>query len=323
MLLFTEAELLVIGECIAKNDEVALVPEMRELYTNDSIEERYAEFGGIIRVVLPSDPEVPKEFLAKKKKAIDNTDYSKLLRSFDLESLPKLSHSLVCYHVDKDGDNAFTTERVEFINDEVILTLTMKEGAATLESSIDFMRRVDNKKIGSFFGAAGKVYEDVIFKHLTLNAVNWKSRQNSTGEIKPLTLKPMKPSDMEPKYAVMALDTLYRPSRSNYEFCDMLYKTKQQKLVCIQVSLENPPSRKVGSNTLDIFLKGVGLQLSDLDKIEFVYVPHPSLASKATVSCPEAGGKLSWCVWEVPEDYGAGDTQQKKKNGKRATRKSQ
>ncbi len=197
----------------------------------------------------------------------------------------------------------------------------MKEDAATLESSINFMRKVDNKQIGSFIGAAGKVYEDVIFKHLTQNVVNWKSRQNSTGEFQPLTLKPMKSSDMEPKYAVMALNTLYRPSRLNYECCDMLYKTKQQKLICIQVSLENPPSRKVGG--LQKFLEGVELQLSDLDKIEFVYVPHPSLASKATVSCPEAGDKLNWFVWELPNDYGTGDTQQKKKRAKRAPRKSQ
>jgi hypothetical protein len=64
MPLYTKAELLIIGRCIAKCDVVATLPSMRQLYTDESIRERFAEFGGIIRVVLPSNPSVPNESLS-------------------------------------------------------------------------------------------------------------------------------------------------------------------------------------------------------------------------------------------------------------------
>ena len=81
--------------------------EMKEMYASGQIQERFDEFGGIFRIVLPIDVEFVSAMWNEKRMALRRCVALDILNSEgDIEDA-NISHLLMQYDVDRDGNDAF------------------------------------------------------------------------------------------------------------------------------------------------------------------------------------------------------------------------
>jgi hypothetical protein len=166
--------------------------------------------------------------------------------------------------------------------------------------------------------SAPKLYESIVADHLTSpSGVSWERWDKSGGMAskKPFKLKLNRSSDGRvPTYAKMVPNRLYIPQNEQFPFCDILYKEEgTRKLVCILVSLENPPVRQVSLTAFKSFCERLGLSHTSKDDckhISFVYCPHAKLvngerAVQASVRFEKGIRLASYTVWHVSADYSA------------------
>jgi hypothetical protein len=117
----------------------------------------------------------------------------------------------------------------------------------------------------------------------------------------------------------MKPNVLYRSLNKSFPFCDMLYLEEsgsgatttmmKKKLVCVQVSIEGEGKHNVDLGVFSKFCERLGWGPTptpeQLDLIEYVYCPHPSLADKAAVTFDEGVGISKYSVWHVDPKFAA------------------
>jgi hypothetical protein len=114
---YTERQLLAIGQHMRQLQDFP--KELEETYSDEGIVKGFAEFGGIIRHVLPSSLSSLKESTKKKNNAIGTTDWKLLLsKSPDIE-YPDISHHVMMYVIPTIGPLAFECESLDFVNYDV------------------------------------------------------------------------------------------------------------------------------------------------------------------------------------------------------------
>jgi hypothetical protein len=133
-----------------------------------------------------------------------------------------------------------------------------------------------------------------------------------------LTVMLAKSENAVPVFAQMKPNVLYRSPKKNFPFCDVLYledlgsdsgatATTKKKLVCVQVSIEGKGKRNVDLGVFSKFCEHLGWGPSptqeQLDLIEYVYCPLPSLADKAVVTFDEGVGICEYSVWHVDPSF--------------------
>ena len=94
MPLFMEGELLAIGRHMREQPDFPA--ELSDLYSDDNIHQRYIEYGGIIRHVLPDSADKLMEIRADKNNAFEGIDWRKYFANPNIES-PHISHFVVKY----------------------------------------------------------------------------------------------------------------------------------------------------------------------------------------------------------------------------------
>ena len=113
-----------------------------------------------------------------------------------------------------------------------------------------------------------------------------------------------------PSYAAMKPNVLYKSLNDGFPFCDLVYKDKEGKLVCIQVSLKRSGKREVGVGAFKKFCKRMGWTAQpskdQLRLISFVYCPDPMLADTAEVDFEDGIELDSYTVWHMDTDFGSG-----------------
>ena len=76
----------------------AFPADLRDIYSDAGIHDSFAEYGGIIRHVLPDDPISHTQLKVTKKAAIHAIDWMKYFACSDLE-YPQISHLIINYVV--------------------------------------------------------------------------------------------------------------------------------------------------------------------------------------------------------------------------------
>jgi hypothetical protein len=222
------------------------------------------------------------------------------------------------------------------VSPDVKTTLEEKLKQISVGEKISMMRLFVAKGTNKFDSVAS-VYEDLIADHLASDGgVEWEQRSVSTADpsvkakqvtqsaptaSRPATVKLnvklAKSEDTVPVFAEMKPNVLYRSLNKSFPFCDMLYledagsgattTMKKKKLVCVQVSIEGKGKRKVDLGVFSKFCERLGWGPTptpeQLDLIEYVYCPLPSLADKAAVTFDEGVGISEYSVWHVAPNF--------------------
>ena len=335
MPVYTKGELLAIGRDMRSRPDFPK-KKLDELYTDQGISDRFDVFNGIIRHVLPKSQNDVETSHKEREEAIGAVDALKFL--YGTIENGKVSHYLAVYDVDKDenGDYVFTSHKLKSVAPDVKTTLKEKVKQINLVEKISVMRHFvafgKNK-----FDSVASVYEDLIADHLASDGgVEWEQRSVSTADpsvnakqvtqsaptaSRPATVKLnvklAKSENAVPVFAEMKPNVLYRSLNKSFPFCDMLYlkdagsgattTMMKKKLVCVQVSIEGKGKRKVDLGVFSKFCERLGWGPTptpeQLDLIEYVYCPLPSLADKAAVIFDEGVGISEYSVWHVDPNF--------------------
>ena len=335
MPVYTKDELLAIGRDMRSRPDF-LEMELDELYTDQGISDRFDVFNGIIRHVLPKSQNDVETSHKERTKAMQTVDALKFLNG-DIED-GKVSHYLAVYDVDKDenGDYVFTSHTLKSAAPDVKTTLEKKLKKISLDEKISVMEHFVADGTNKFDSVAS-VYEDLIADHLASDGgAEWEQRSVSTADpsvkakqvtqsaptaSRPATVKLnvklAKSEDTVPVFAEMKPNVLYRSLNKSFPFCDMLYledagsgattTTMKKKLVCVQVSIEGKGKRKVDLGVFSKFCERLGWGPTptpeQLDLIEYVYCPLPSLADKAAVTFDEGVGISKYSFLHVAPNF--------------------
>ena len=106
MPVFELKELQAIGKYLLDHKN-AIPDEMKAVYTPGRIQERFDEFGGIFRIVLPRSVKVVFTMREERKRALSQCVASDILNSEGNIEEAHISHLLMQYDVDRDGNDAF------------------------------------------------------------------------------------------------------------------------------------------------------------------------------------------------------------------------
>jgi hypothetical protein len=316
-------ELLAIGYFMLQRG--AIRGELADLYTPELIEERFVEFGGIMRHVLPNT--VIKLQSAKDGmiEAISECDANDLLRSANPESM-KVSHFVMQYDVLREGEGRFENFGLIFTSEEVRLQLHQKICKKHIDDQIAFL--IKNDELPSFMpDACPKIYEDVIWHQLvSVGGVHWDERTASTsfGRARKSTKKKVvvdwKPFSRKfskviygaiPKYEYMTENVLYVSTSTTFPFVESVIKLESGELLGFQVTRQvKTPAKSYNDTTIKNFMEKVGLE--NLSNFTFVLIPRPGMADISFLQLDGgsafAGKKYenrlkTHVVWKVPADY--------------------
>jgi hypothetical protein len=122
-------ELLTIGEYLLNNDKIPV--KMHDLYSQEKIKERFNEYGGIYRHVLPLHKSYLQEIAKQKISSINKLTKEKidrLLLNPNIED-QTIGHFLLQYKVLKEGLFSFENYTMEFVNDNIIKILQKNSNA--------------------------------------------------------------------------------------------------------------------------------------------------------------------------------------------------
>jgi hypothetical protein len=329
MPVFELKELQAIGRYLL--DHKSIIPDdMKELYVPERIEERYDEFGGIFRIVLPIDSDFVSQMREEREVALDRCAVSEILNARGNIEDHRISHLLLQYKVKREGDDAFLHFEMIFANNDVGDRLEEKLSKLSLED----MQRclILNDETGHFGSDLGKVYEKVI--HLLLSrGVAWKRTLRAfawSGERNVDNVQQWEDFEYQVggvvgfcKLGDMRRDQLYYPCNSKFPFVDFYLKREsadnEQELVLFQVTRQKQKKKTFKRSAMVEFFRKIGAVTSLNEvKLRMVLIPHPKHA-KESLFVPDktdvvdvADAELmetlkkeftEYEVWNIPENY--------------------
>jgi hypothetical protein len=287
-------ELKTIGKFLREQSDFP--SSMKGIYSESKIIERFEEYGGIFRHVLP----VSKNYLNNLKKekirtieTLTNEAMMKILINANIED-PDISHLIAQYDVETNGEYAFEDFKMELANKNIPKILKSYINARSIEELKTQLKRTDETE--SLESLARDNYETLIFKLHTSSIQGMKCRIRDNGNstwysnsqyiIKPNQLKPN--SGRIPSFELMEKNILYYSLNPNYPLSDMMYKQKDangvDELCLIQVSREKR-SRTI-NETASIQIKEK-LNITDFSNIRYFYFGHPTKVNKILIKYPK------------------------------------
>ena len=331
MPLFTKEELLTIGRHM--REQPGFPSELTDLYSDDGIIIGYKEYGGIIRHVLPDDPETYKELEGLKNDAIEDLDWQQYMRNPKLEN-PRISHFIVTYKVTPPNFHEVSYEIVNQAMEERLEERLKKISLQDMIATLEFCDDRPHEKI--VLSQCYVMYERVVAQLLG-KGVNWilikSGGKTNAGRMEtPYCPKFGSLQNQEATFQDMKAGVLYYPRSKNFPFADMYYKEKinehmaEDSLVEVQTSdgdtIKVPNVKLVAINTCFgtspnslrrsfntfVSLKNI-LALPDCLKVDFLYCPHPKAADTATAVIPPNDNVPRTIIFDifilkVPPSYG-------------------
>lgn len=301
---YSEDELLDIGRYL--RDQPTVPSEVKELYLDTTIRERFDLFGGIIRYVLPKDVDSANNALSMRDKAIANLNQEvlvKILKIADIEQ-PEVSHLLVQYVVKHDTPEDFKKYTMNTLK-SVVSALNVQLYKVDIVVRIITLLR--NDITGFMDSACPDLYEGVVADLLTgKDNIAWYSRSLLSEEWEPFNVKLKEEiSTKEVHYEDMVPEKLYFPSDPNFPLVDMYYiLVKGGPVYGVQVTRGQNPRAAPEKIKMDSFFKRI--QLSELDQEKFIYLycPPPTIANSAFLTMQKReSSNLQIDVLKLPVTY--------------------
>jgi len=316
---YTEQELLTIGNYLRGNKDVnppipSRLPEgMDEEYTEESLKNRFKQFGGIIRHVLPLSTENLDDTKAKQKQAIreviKNNQAVHILSSSTIED-KKWSHFIAQYQVPikTEGNKIrFRKPTLEITSQDIRDQLVAELGKFSIQDKIDTL--ISNDNTNSFKGLIFKLFEKLftqmiisengitcqqqelkLFKSgempTTEKEIFEKKYKASPESWKPYTLKlPTLVEGPSPPYSDMECDTLYYPTIENHSFCEFFYKDRENgTLVVFQLTRQISGPKYITQSAFTQFLKSIKFPKDQISKqFKLIFVPGPNQAETMSI----------------------------------------
>ena len=316
---YTEQELLTIGNYLRGNKDVnppipSRLPEgMDEEYTEESLKNRFKQFGGIIRHVLPLSTQNLDDTKAKQKQAIreviKNNQAVHILSSSTIED-KKLSHFIAQYQVPikTEGNKIrFRKPTLEITSQDIRDQLVAELGKFSIQDKIDTL--ISNDNTNSFQGLTFKLFEKLftqmiisengitcqqqelkLFKSgempTTEKEIFEKKYKASPESWKPYTLKlPTLVEGPSPPYSDMECDTLYYPTIENHSFCEFFYKDRENgTLVVFQLTRQISGPKYITQSAFTQFLKSIKFPKDQISKqFKLIFVPGPNQAETMSI----------------------------------------
>jgi len=299
---WSQDELLVVGRFLRDNDD-NLSAENRALLADKEVLERFSQFGGIFRHVIPSRPSYVERCHISQTRAINDFSHSSQRDFFLYKSdlgPQELSHWICQYDVARSGEGAFRNPRLQFVNADVRSKIIKVVNQISLEERIKFLVR--NDQVPTFKAKdCEEIYEGVIQDLLI-------SSDGLFVEEIPYPRNARSRRKKEQKFAFtkrhsghvhlkdMKKSTLYCPVKTNESVVDFLLKHKG-KVYGLQVTRSK--SREVKKSTLSKFFKVFGLNCQNF---VYVLIPRPCDADICQLDIKGAS-TLKKVIWKVPSTY--------------------
>lgn len=287
---YTCDELLAVGNYLAQ--QTSFPRDMLVEYSRERILDRFVEFGGIFRHVLPSKLSLLKKIRAQSAKAMANCDARKLMSSGDDIEDEHVSSFLMQMNVTRDGPERFEEFTTEFVSLEVKIKLDRIISKVDLKYRIETL--VKNDETGFKDILCRQVYESVVATLLTSpTGVQWKARKTrydgiiSTAEWNDFNLKLDGPVMGLPlSFIDMVPNTLYFPTNEKFPAVEFFYKSNDNKLIGFQVTRQLKTWKVIKISAFQKFLNTVGL--TDSSKVILYLVPTPSRADESAIEFKNA-----------------------------------
>jgi len=295
---WTLEDLQTVGKHMS---EIKCVPEGIS-YDPKAIQERYEEYGGIFRHVLPTSKKQLESTALSKKQAISKVDLNKIFSIGDIED-PDVSHFIVSYvDIPLNGEDAFSKRNLNIVNRSTLDKLT------DLWKKVDLfqMRRtlIRNDETGYMEIASHKIYEEVI-SHQLIRGVSWQKRKINDQKFISFSLNLEKIVDGKPPiFSDMKPNVLYYPTQQNFPAVEFFWKTEDKKFYAVQVTRSEKKVKEVSASALDSMYKL--LEIPESTEVKIALCPKPKLASSMNIQI--TGGhskhsKIQLEVWKLPSDY--------------------
>eukprot|EP01124_Arcella_intermedia_P029574 TRINITY_DN6291_c0_g1_i1.p1 TRINITY_DN6291_c0_g1~~TRINITY_DN6291_c0_g1_i1.p1 ORF type:complete len:571 (-),score=72.83 TRINITY_DN6291_c0_g1_i1:50-1762(-) len=302
-------EIKSIGQVLRDNNRFS--PGLTiDYYKDDKIEDRYKEFGGILRYVFPIAPEKLAEVRKERKEELEKANLQYILTLDGNIEDKYISHLLVQY---KEVKEAFKDTISDFVNQNIVNELLKQISKVSIREKASILKKNDD--CPSYMqDACSKIYETLICDILQNKQYNWYKRD---------VLKSSKPTEDEepnwepledfsitkciegtvPTFKEMESNIAYYSLNTIFPAVDIVVKHKD-KLVCIQVTRQQSKGKVIEKSALEKFLKIVGVKEEEVDKIRLVLCPRPGNANVAKIVFHGFNkAVLDYEVWRLPTYY--------------------
>ena len=322
MPLYSEAELLTIGQHMRQQPDFPA--DMIELYSDESIRDRYAEYGGIIRHVLPQNQVYLEQLAFEKVRAMGDIDWRKHLASPNIEK-DSISDLVVQYKIDAPHFGelgfAFVNRNVESQARAYLENLNVRDMLFVLRN----MRSMNALKFPS-----RAIFEDLVARYVVEGATPLFRRALRASSRDDTRFAPQLAALVETEvvsFDDMKMRTLYKPKMENFSFVDFYFKDRIEEdkpdddfVVVEQGGLHVPvrnlkfvavnacsgsrePSREYKWKTFRSLKKALGLP--DQLLVDFLFCPDPeeeeASVTKPTVNNIPTGTVLTTSILVVPD----------------------
>lgn len=305
MPLFTLEELLTIGAHMCK--QPGFPKELLSKYSDDSIRKSYAEYGGVIRHVLPRSSTYADDIAFQKRKIITNIEWKHYLANPIIEG-PNCSHFVVKYIVDPP---AFEKVSFDLVSDAIEAEARLHASKLRKDDMISMLKNLDRDVVEA---AVRPIYEIIVSLFLVegrklLRLDNMKDA-DITNRVKEVYSPKLRPDieTIDVTFDQMKEGVLYKPADPRFPLVDFYYKEKidagvsedgfvnvidkksqavmrVQNMKFVGINTCIGLSEKSANHTFESFdsLKS-RLQLPDELLFEFVFCPNPKKAFQASAA---------------------------------------
>jgi len=294
---WTLEELQTVGKHMR---DIKSVPEGIS-YSSEAIQERYEEYGGIFRHILPTSLAQLESTAKSKNQSISKVDLNTIFRIGDIED-PDVSHFIVIYtDIPESGKDAFRKTNMNIVNRRTLEKLTKRWKTVDLFEMISTL--IKNDETGYMETATHKIYEEVI-SHQLIRGVSWQKRQVNDQQFTRFDLKLERIVDGKPPiFSEMKPLVLYYPTQQNFPAVEFFWKTPGDKFYAVQVTRTEKKVKEVTASALDSMYEKLGIPEST--EVTIVLCPKPKIASSSSIKISGSSkhSKIQLEVWKLPSDY--------------------
>jgi len=295
---WTLEDLQTVGKHMS---DIKCVPEGIS-YSSEAIQERYEDYGGIFRHVLPISLAQLESTAFSKNQAISEVNLNTIFQIGNIEN-PQISHFIVTYtDIPKSGEDAFRKRNLNIVNRRTLKKLT------DLWKNVDLFQMIRtlirNDETGYMEIATHKIYEEVI-SHQLIRGVSWQKRKVNDQQFTQFDLKLERIVDGKPPiFSEMKTLVLYYPTQQNFPAVEFFWKTPEDKFYAVQVTRAEKKVKEVKASALDSMYEI--LKIPESTEVTIALCPKPKLASSMNIQISDAHSKHSKIqleVWKLPSDY--------------------
>ena len=313
MPVWTEPQLLAMARHMRDTNTVP--KGMEALYSDASVRERFSEFGGILRSVLPESDNSLHWQRVGQMKALDNLSDVVLHRYLTAVDVDNQVISTFLAYFDVDMDSGFRFYHVKVLGGKMHEKMLERVNRLTYEETVRILLNADQQKVSTAdLGLAFERYMACQFG----KSFTWKLRRvDATPSATPNDASPAGASRVL-SWTSVALQltvpnqlcagtelkkmqklTLYKPQQSNFPAVDMYFMLNDKTVVGVQVSRTTKATRKVWIGALRMWLLNLaGVKESESTRTEqksaienllnsvqlqLWYAPLPTKANTASI----------------------------------------